>query len=224
MSRMVDSGGFTRVSLGVAVGASAVCLALLQARLTLAGAPTFSFLAWNLLLAWVPLLAALAIRALPRSGSAGPPLAALGALWLLFLPNAPYLLTDLIHLAGRPPGSPALDYVMFPAFAVTGMLIGVLSLHLVHARLERRHGPRWAWSAVIAAIGLAGFGMYLGRILQWNSWDMLTRPGERAGALWERLGDPWALVGAGAVTAVCAGCLLVAYGWFRLVGRRALNA
>jgi uncharacterized membrane protein len=212
--------GLTRTRLRIVVVASIACLALLGARLELADERTFSFLAWNLLLAWVPLAAALAMRALPRSAPMAPLRAALGVAWLLFLPNAPYLATDLIHLAGRAPDAPWLDLVMFPAFAVTGVLIGVLSLHLVHGAVEDRLGERLAWAAVLTSIGLAGFGMYLGRILQWNSWDVLTEPGARAAALAERLADPLAAIGAVAVTGVCAAGLLAAYAWFHHAGRR----
>jgi uncharacterized membrane protein len=207
---------FTVTAIAVALAMSAACLAILGARLALSGEPTYSFLAWNLFLAWIPFVLASWLPQGPgRTWLAVPAFAS----WLLFFPNAPYLVTDLIHFTDRPPGSPALDWAMFPAFAVTGLLIGAISLHLVHRALSRRHGRRIAAFALGTCIALAGFGMYLGRVLQWNSWDMVTRPGSRIAALADRFADPLAVTGALVVSVGSAACIAVAYLAYRAAAR-----
>ena len=66
------------------------------------------------------------------------------AVWLLLLPNAPYLVTDLVHLEGRAPAVPVIDIPLFAAFAATGLVIFLVCLHLVHRPLlrARRRGRR----------------------------------------------------------------------------------
>lgn len=209
---------FALAATAAAAALSAACLAVLGARLSMAGDRTYAFLAWNLFLAWLPLvLASLLPQGRGRRDWLVVPVV---ASWLLFFPNAPYLLTDLIHLGDRPPGSPAVDFAMFPLYAVTGLLLGAISLHLVHRALCARHGRRAAGAAVAVCIALAGFGMYLGRVLQWNSWDMVIRPGSRVAALADRLADPLALAGALAVSAGSAVCIWLAYAALRAAAGR----
>lgn len=97
-------------------------------------------------------------------------------LWILFLPNAPYLMTDLIHLKAK--ANVQLWYIlaMLLSCAATGTLIGYISLMDVHAAIERRFGFVNGWLLALASLMLCGFGIYLGRFLRWNSWDALTHP------------------------------------------------
>jgi uncharacterized membrane protein len=111
--------------------ASAFCAALLVARWVYSEPGAYRFLAWNLFLAWIPLLAAVAVYDMQRRSISLARLLPLGALWLLFLPNAPYLLTDLIHLGSRNDAPLWFDLVLFSAFAWTGALMGFLSLYLM---------------------------------------------------------------------------------------------
>ena len=114
---------------------------------------------WNLFLAWIPFWLALPIDALteptgqpPKSSALLAPLLTLGFFWLLFFPNAPYLVTDFIHLHpsrtsfGRPlpmwllQFSPRqfvplwYDVILVMAFAWNGLLLGFMSLYLVQRR------------------------------------------------------------------------------------------
>src|SRR5581483_5121717 len=113
--------------------ASLLCVGLAAAREVRFGDGSLRFLAWNLFLAWIPLLLALVVYDGYRRGSSLPVLGPALALWLLFLPNAPYLVTDFIHLAPQPPVPLWLDGVVLSAFAWTGLLLGFVSLYLVHA-------------------------------------------------------------------------------------------
>lgn len=159
------------------VAASGLAISLLAVRNAL-GAHGYLFLVWNLVLAWLPYLAALwasavagmrpgPIRALALSGA--------GLFWLLFLPNAPYIMTDFVHL-------PGMDFVwwydvgVLLAFAWAGCVLGVASLHLMRELVRARFGDPASWAFVLATGALSGLGIYLGRFLRWNSWDVLTSP------------------------------------------------
>ena len=174
-------------SFGLATG---VCVALELFRERHYGTLDFRFLLWNLFLAWIPLLIALAVYDGYRRGAPLLVLAPGALLWLLFLPNAPYLVTDFVHLA--PQGPPLwFDGVAISAFAWTGILHG-LRLAVPDARhrappVRRRPpaGPRPSSRSASPASGV-----YIGRFLQWNSWDLLVRPGHRLAEIAPRLGEP----------------------------------
>src|SRR5881397_2206736 len=152
-------------------------LAMLAFRVAYTRTGDHTWIAWNLVLAWVPFLLALLIYARAPSASRVQ-LAALGALWLLFFPNAPYIVTDLKHI-GVDSGVPILyDVLLLSAAAWTGLLLGLTSLFLVHAVARRLFGAVNAWALVVAVLGLSSFGIYLGRVQRWNSWDVFLRPGQ----------------------------------------------
>ena len=136
-------------------------------------------------------------------------------LWLLFLPNAPYIVTDFVHLSAGSPAPLWLDGVEVSAFAWTGMLLGFVSLYLVHAVARHRLGAVPSWIGVLCVLGLVGVGVYLGRVKRWNSWDLLTQPGARLAQLHAHLGDPASLTRAVgislAVTCLLAAAYLVFY-------------
>jgi uncharacterized membrane protein len=95
---------------------------------------------------------------------------------LVFLPNAPYLITDLKYV-GSDSNVPVLyDVVLLTAAAWTGLLLGLVSLFLMHMVWQRVLGVVKAWAVVVVALALSSFGIYLGRIQRWNSWDVFTRP------------------------------------------------
>ncbi len=97
-------------------------------------------------------------------------------LWLLFLPNAPYLITDLIHLRPRDPIPFQFDIVLFFCFSWTGLLLGARSLAIISQSLFRKLDSPFYNVAMYTTLLLAGIGIYIGRYLRWNSWDIFTRP------------------------------------------------
>jgi len=180
------------------VALCAWCIALLIARAWYAGEVRFAFLLWNLILAIVPVVMALVLRSLTSARHLSPLQVAVFVAWLVFLPNAPYLVTDFIHLGSRPPVPLWFDVAMLSSFAATGVLLCYSSVADVEAVVTRQFGR--VWGAVIAPVSLAlcGVGIYLGRFLRWNSWDILTSPTGLArdalGALVDPLADPRAWV------------------------------
>lgn len=137
------------------------------------GSIAFFFLLWNLFLAWLPVLFALLAR---RRGASRVGRWLWGSLWLLFFPNAPYLLTDLLHLGqiGRVPLW--YDLIMLITFGLAGLFAGFASLFWLHELVARTWNRLAGWLFVLLALGLSSFGVYIGRFLRWNSWDLLLNP------------------------------------------------
>lgn len=163
------------------LGLSGLSLALLAVRMLVLGDSTYGFLAWNLLLAWIPLLLAVAIAGMWRPGRRIS-VALLLVLWLLFFPNAPYVVTDFVHLhhiGGMPRW---FDVLLLGSFAVSSLALGFVSLYLIQALIRSTYGVVWGWAGAFIAIALSGIGIYLGRIYQLNSWDVL-QPGRLLAAV-----------------------------------------
>jgi uncharacterized membrane protein len=155
------------------------------------GSPEWSFLAWNLALAWLPMLFALAAHAAHRASLPAAAVVSLSALWLLFLPNAPYLATDIIHVGRTWEAVPIwFDLLMVAAFGGTGLLIGYSSLYLIQSLVTERYGDLAGWTTAIAVFSLSSAGIYLGRVLRFNSWDPLTQPHAFVSIAHRRLSDP----------------------------------
>lgn len=195
--------------------ASGLCVLLLTAREWHTGTNGYRFLVWNLLLAWIPFLLSLLLYDAFQRGRSRAGVVLVGALWLLFLPNAPYMVTDLVHL-GEIPGAPLwFDGAMISAFAATGLLLGLGSVILVHAVALRVLGRLLGWLALLPVLGLCSFGVLLGRFGRLNSWDVLVRPARLGDLLAVRLADPLgngrAVAAAIAYTAFLALAYLVLY-------------
>jgi uncharacterized membrane protein len=158
--------------------ATLVCIGLFAMRATYTRNLHFINLPWNLFLAWLPAASALVAYNLAKRGSWLGWLVVPGAalFWLLFLPNAPYLVTDLIHLQARPPVPLWYDLLMLVAFAWTGLFLGLVSLFLMQEIVRKAAGRFTSWVFVLGAVGLSSFGIYLGRFLRWNSWDVFFNP------------------------------------------------
>ncbi len=151
------------------------CVALLSYWIAVGSDRLAVGLLWNLFLASVPLVWSAAFRS---AMVARRPLlvGSCFVLWLLFFPNAPYLLTDLIHFRPRPPLPEWLLLAILLSCAGAGTLLGYFSLGEIHAAVERKRGRAMGWLVVSGSLLLCGFGIYVGRFLRWNSWDALTRP------------------------------------------------
>src|SRR5829696_936366 len=167
------------------LAASVLCIATVEIRTNETGDSYYRFLAWNLLLAWIPLVLAIVAYARARGGI-DVFVWLLLVPWLLFFPNAPYLLTDFIHL-GEGPAPLWYDALMLSAFAWTGLLLGFASLYLVQMILRRTFGTVVSWLGVIVALGLASLGVYVGRFIRLNSWDALLHPIRVAEVVHEQL-------------------------------------
>jgi uncharacterized membrane protein len=158
----------------VAAGlASLICAGLVSVAVAFTGDLRGFFLIWNLLLAWLPLLFGMLAS---RPGNSRLSRWIWGMLWLLFFPNAPYIFTDLVHL-GSPDEAgfwPKLGIVLL--FALTGLVVGYLSLHRMQELVMRHFGVWVSWAVVAVCCLLGSAGVAIGRFLRWNSWDALLQP------------------------------------------------
>jgi uncharacterized membrane protein len=173
--------------LAALLAASAWCVVLLFVRKYEFGEARHAYLVWNLTLAWIPLLLAVGLVSAYRRRHSTVELVALGAAWLLFLPNAPYVLTDFIHLGEA---HRLYDTILIGSFAFTALALGFASLLLVQLVVTRAAGALIGWATALGALFFASIGIYLGRVLRFNSWDAIQRPH----LLWEvarsRLAEP----------------------------------
>lgn len=172
--------------------ASLVCAALLAARIAITDSRRYSFLAWNLYLAWIPVVFAYIALAFSRRRNLLYAIVPVFAfLWLIFFPNAPYILTDLQHLALEMADAPVwYDVILLIWFSWTGVLLGVVSLYIMHMIVSGAFG-RWAgWVFVLVVSGLSSLGIYLGRFGRFNSWDIFQHPSEVALTILGRVIDP----------------------------------
>jgi uncharacterized membrane protein len=163
---------------------SAWCGVLLEVRAHAYGAERYGFLVWNLGLAWIPLVLALLVE---LAGRRVVPALALGALWLLFLPNAPYVLTDFVHLGAQ---HRTFDVILVGSFAFNGLVLGFASVALVQRTVSRRLGEAAGWAVAIGSLACASVGIYLGRIQRLNSVDALRDPHRLLALARIRIADP----------------------------------
>jgi uncharacterized membrane protein len=138
----------------------------------------FDYLVWNLFLAWLPLIFAVRlVTVLQRKLWSSWEAAITSLLWLVFLPNSFYMISDFIHLQDVQRVNILYDTVMFTSFIYTGVVLGFSSLYLIHMQFRHRFTrlTSSAWIATMLLISSAA--VYVGRDLRWNSWDVLTNPG-----------------------------------------------
>src|SRR5262245_60960601 len=135
---------------------------------------------WNLYLAAIPAVLALALFRRPQRIGVWWMLG-VGA-WVLFLPNAPYVLTDVVHMVDdlHASASRTQSYqvlVTYALFFACGITSYTVSLKLFSRFLRRVTQPQVALAALLALHGLCVVAMYLGRFMRFNSWDAVFAPG-----------------------------------------------
>ncbi|HCM32626.1 DUF1361 domain-containing protein [Chryseobacterium sp.] len=150
------------------------CLSLSIFRYYISDTKVFFFLNWNLFLAWIPLLLSSIILAFNINGKLS--LAFIIIVWILFFPNSPYILTDLFHLKARNTIPIWYDLIVILSYAWTGLICGFISLSDIEKLLSRYTKDRTINGIVIVFLFMSSFGVYLGRFLRWNSWDVLNNP------------------------------------------------
>jgi uncharacterized membrane protein len=186
------------------------CVCMVAVRIDRTGSRYYRFLITNLCLACIPLLLSTALRIARHWQLPWPIQLAFLSLWLLFLPNAPYILTDILHLT-RTSDAPAwYDLALLLSCAGTGLLVGYLSLIDVQTIVARSLGQAWSWIFALVSLVLSGFAIYLGRFLRWNSWDVLTDPARMFG-ITDGLLRPWGHVRPVAVTLIFGVILMLGY-------------
>lgn len=148
------------------------CIFLSASRIFIAENYFLLFLIWNLFLAFVPWLIS-SVLYLSKSCSKIT-FISLMPLWLLFFPNALYIVTDFIHLKTAAPTMRWYDLILLFSYSFTGLFYGFVSLDFIETKIKTLFRLRFPQIFSIIVIYLSAFGIYLGRFLRWNSWDLVT--------------------------------------------------
>jgi uncharacterized membrane protein len=134
----------------------------------------YLFLAWNMFLAGVPLVIS---RALVKQTAINVRALCFLLSWITFFPNAPYIITDVFHLIQRPAVPKWFDLLILVSAAWNGLTMGLVSLMQVEKFLLKHLKKTTVNLFVFISLITSAFGVYLGRFLRFNSWDVLTNPG-----------------------------------------------
>ena len=149
--------------------------AMLLIRIAYANSFRYIFLMWNLFLAWIPFQLGLLISSSAKFNKWIK--CFLLAAWLLFFPNALYIITDLMHLKNADDKVPIwFDAILLFTSSVTGLIMAFVSLYQVEIFLRKNLAARHINKLLVAVLFIGSFGVYLGRFLRWNSWDILANP------------------------------------------------
>ena len=153
-----------------------LCFFLLVFRIKTTHAYFGLFLVWNLFLAFIPLGIAWYVEAQGRLAKQKLQRNTALAVWLLFLPNAPYVITDMVHLSYSPPEWLWYDGITISAFALLSLYFGFQSILVWRKVLSKTLSATGLNLTTILVLILCGFGIYLGRFIRFNSWDLVTHP------------------------------------------------
>jgi len=209
-----------RLNLILLLGASlALSFGLIAGRVFFTRELTYIFLLWNLFLAFIPfgMSTLLGMAARPLKARL---LLPIGAVWLLFFPNAPYILTDLFHLMPRPGVPYWYDLAVILTSAWNGLMLAYASLLDMQTLVQRRLGVAAGWGFAAVALLLSSFGIYLGRYMRFNSWDIVTNPLTLFYDILNRIVHPFAHLGTWGVTLLFGVFLLLGYMTVRQLGRQ----
>jgi len=181
---------------------------------------SFFFLNWNLFLAFVPWALTSISFIWPKIQSSVPGIVVLLVFWLLFFPNAPYIITDLFYLRVIRNMPVWYDTLMILSYAWTGMLFGFLSLLDIEEILKRKLPKQLVTCISVFLLFVGSFGIYIGRYLRWNSWDLFTRTTEVLTDIGDRFVNPFEHRTTWGVTLFMGLFLNVVYWSFRQVKKR----
>ena len=200
-------------SLSLVTLALAFSALALMIRMKLNKSFFFLFLIWNIFLAIIPFAITMYLNTKPNLSRLK--LAIWFVIWLAFLPNTPYIVTDLIHLKESTYHLMWLDILVVLSFAMSGLFLFYLSV-LDMQRLISQKFKRISISFVtISLMFLCGFGVYLGRFLRYNSWEILSQPQNLFLDIIDMIIFPMQHTGAWLFTLGFGSFLLVGYCFFK---------
>lgn len=191
MKRLISGLGVWQQFMLSLAGAVTTCIGLLLLGDYTTVNSNYHYLIWNLFLAALPLAFAGRLSAVLKYKvwSAWEPIG-WSLLWLLFLPNSFYMISDYIHLREVSSADILFHSVLFTSFIYLGVLLGYCSMYLVHNELRRRLNGAVSAGWMAGIIFVCSTAIYIGRDLRWNSWDVLVSPAGLLFDVTERLLHP----------------------------------
>lgn len=184
---------------------------LIAYRCRFTGTILYSFLCWNMILAIIPYLLSSLVVLYPPKNKNNLMVYLLIVVWLLFFPNAPYILTDLFHLRAKPPVPFWYDLVLILSCAWNGLILAIVSLWDMQQLLNRLFNRTLGWIFALSALVLSSFGIYLGRYLRFNSWDIVSNPRPLFFDIWDRIINPLSHPSTYGVTILFSAFLIILY-------------
>jgi uncharacterized membrane protein len=182
---------YGRLELSLFLAAMTIfCFALSIFRIYVTYSRVFLFLNWNLFLAFIPWLASSIIIISSKLRKQKSSLLGLLFIWILFFPNSPYILTDLFYLRVESTVPIWFDLILILSFAWTGLVYGFVSLVDIETLLVKNLGKQISGIIIVFLLFLGSFGVYLGRFLRWNSWDVIQDPFKLGHDIGDRLINP----------------------------------
>jgi uncharacterized membrane protein len=197
---------------------SAFSCTLLAIRITVTSSTAYLFLPWNLFLAFIPYWITRWIMHNPGIIANKWKLMTSLALWLLFVPNSFYIITDLFHLTHIKSAPRWFDLLLIFSFAWNGILCGIISLRRVEVIINMLKGKGFSLVMVFGVMWLNAFGIYIGRYGRYNSWDIITDPFSLAGEIVDMLLHPFEYGFVWGMTLCYAGFITVLYFTIRKLG------
>lgn len=183
-------------------------VALVATRFFITDDPQYFFYPWNLFLAAIPLVISRTLKKYKRINFK---VSVLLCLWLLFFPNAPYIITDVFHFEQRPPIAYWFDLLIVISGAWNGVAIGITSLMQVEKFLSKHIKAKWRQPATVLLILLCSYGIYLGRYKRYNSWSIITKPEDIAHTIVSHIAEPWEHMQAWLFTFLFAALISIMY-------------
>jgi uncharacterized membrane protein len=197
-----------------------MCFAFSVFRFVYTDTKVFLFLNWNLFLAFLPWLFTTILTIYPKLKQNKLVLVALVFSWLLFFPNSLYILTDLFHLQLETSMPKWFDLVLILSFAWTGLMFGFMSLWDIEKIIGNKINKGLMPVVSLFLLFMGSFGIYLGRYLRWNSWDIITEPFYLFYDISDRIIKPFQHKGAWGMTLFMFIFLSMIYWSFRFIKRR----
>jgi len=199
---------------------SALCFSMFVFRYEYSQTKHYLFLNWNLFLAFIPWSFSTFMIINPQLKRKKPVIIALLMAWLIFFPNAPYLLTDLFHLKHWSSMPKWFDLILILSFAWTGLLFGFMSLWDIENLFKNRIKPQIIPVISSLLLFVVSYGVYLGRYRRWNSWDIIKEPFGLMDDISDSMLDPSDYPKALGVTLFLGLFLNIMYWSFRLIKKR----
>ncbi len=192
---------------------------LVLASLTHTSYPGSLFLVWNLFLAYIPYAISNWLHYQPAFIESRWKFLLVFIAWLFFIPNSFYILTDLFHL-GEVRNLPLWYHlIMLISFAWNGLLIGIVSVRQMEKILEAKWGRYTPWLFIYPIMWLNALGIYIGRYLRFNSWDLITKPLDLLSDIMTMLVHPIQFKGAWGMVLSFSVFMTVVYVVFKKIGK-----
>jgi len=180
---------FLRIPLLIFFSIATLAIQMLRAKLY--GYRFYRPFLVNIILAWIPFALSIVAHVTFLANNYSPSVWTVGSLiiWFFFFPNAIYLITEVHHFQIETDVPLWFDTVAILLIVLNGMLLASFSLLIIHFFLRIYLSGGMAWLALIAYVFIANIGIYIGRYLRFNSWDVVKRPGALIHAIFEQLGS-----------------------------------